>query len=354
MIKYLIGKLIYGFLVILGVVHVVFFLFHALPGDPVEMMAGPQSNNRIREKIRTEMGLDQPLSMQFLHYLNDLSPLSVHRHSPEAQHKYNYTPLASWGSERVFVLKRPFLRRSFQSNRRVDEIVWENLLGTFWLTLTAMFFATITGVGLGVLSALGKGSWYDHTIISISVLGMSIPSFIVAISLAMLFGYYWSHFTGLELTGSLWVNSPLHGRQLQLKNLILPALALSVRPLALIVQLTRNSMIEVLSQDYIRTAYAKGLNRRRIILFHALRNALNPVTTAVSGWLASLMAGAFFVEYVFSWKGIGLKTIQAVNQLDFPVIMGATLSIAAIFVMVNFLMDLIYAWLDPKVRGRLQ
>ena len=135
-----------------------------------------------------------------------------------------------------------------------------------------------------------------------------------------------------------------------LRNLLLPAVALGIRPLAIITQLTRSSMLDVLGQDYIRTARAKGLSQMATVLHHALRNALNPVVTAVSGWLASLMAGAFFIEYIFNWKGLGTVTLRAVENLDFPVVMGATLFVAALFVVINIAVDVLYAVLDPRVK----
>jgi peptide/nickel transport system permease protein len=183
-----------------------------------------------------------------------------------------------------------------------------------------------------------------------SVLGVSIPSFVASIFCAILFADVLSAYTGLEITGQLWVTDAIYGRQLVLKNLILPAFTLGIRPLAIIVQLTRSSMIEVMSQDYIRTARAKGLTKNAVIFKHALKNALNPVITAVTGWLASLLAGAFFVEMVFNWKGLGLVTITAVYNLDFPVVMGATLLVAAIFVIINMFVDILYAAIDPRVR----
>jgi peptide/nickel transport system permease protein len=219
-----------------------------------------------------------------------------------------------------------------------------------WLALAAMVFASIVGILLGIIAALNQNKFIDHFFISISVFGISIPSFVSAIIIAMIFGYYLSDITGLNLTGQLWVNHPIRGRELQLQNLILPALTLGIRPLAIIVQLTRSSMLEVLSMDYIRTAYAKGLTKYQVVFKHALKNALNPVITAVSGWLASLMAGAFFVEYIFDWKGLGYTTIKAVQSLDFPVVMGITLLVATIFVVINIFVDLLYAAVDPRIR----
>jgi peptide/nickel transport system permease protein len=213
-----------------------------------------------------------------------------------------------------------------------------------------MFIATFFGVGLGVVAAVKQNSWLDHTLVTGSVLGISVPSFVSAILIAMVFGYYLSDYTGLNITGQLWVNHPIYGRTLHLENLILPAVTLGLRPMAIITQLTRSSMLEVLGQDYIRTAQAKGLRYFKVILKHALKNALNPVLTAVSGWLASLMAGAFFVELIFDWKGLGFVTLKAVQSLDFPVVMGSTLFIASIFVIINLVVDILYAALDPRVR----
>ena len=350
MLRFVAKRLGYGFLVLLGVVFVVFFLFHALPGDPVAMMAGQRTDVATRQAIEKELGLDKPLPMQFYLYLKDLSPLSIHEDTPEQQEKYEYIPLFNVSSEKVFVLKGPYLRRSFQTNKRVGDILLENLESTFWLAFAAMVFATFFGIIFGMLASLNQNSFWDHFLVVGSVLGISVPSFVSAIIIAMVFGYYLSDYTGLNLTGQLWVNHPIYGRTLHIENLILPALTLGLRPLSIIMQLTRSSMLEVLSQDYIRTARAKGLRYYRVIVKHALKNALNPVVTAVSGWLASLMAGAFFVEYIFDWKGIGFITLKAVQSLDFPVVMGATLFIALIFVLVNIVVDVFYAVLDPRVQ----
>lgn len=336
-------------LVLLGVVSVVFFLFHALPGDPVAMMAGQRTDVATRQAIEKELGLDQPLPVQFLLYLQDLAPLSVHEAGAEAQLKYDYVPLFKLGPDKVFVLKPPYLRRSFQTNKKVGEILADNMESTFWLAFAAMVFATIFGITFGVLASLKQHSFWDHFFVVGSVLGISVPSFVSAIIIAMVFGYYLSDYTGLNLTGQLWVNHPIYGRSLHLENLVLPAFTLGLRPMSIITQLTRSSMLEVLSQDYIRTARAKGLQYYQVIVKHALKNALNPVVTAVSGWLATLMAGAFFVEFIFDWKGIGFITLKAVQSLDFPVVMGATLFIALIFVVVNIMVDVVYAILDPRV-----
>jgi peptide/nickel transport system permease protein len=226
----------------------------------------------------------------------------------------------------------------------------ENIGSTFILAFFAMLLATVLGIVAGVIAALNRNKWIDHVIISLSVFGMSIPTFLSAILFAIIFGYYLSDWTGLNLTGQLWVTHPILGKQLHLKNIILPAITLGIRPLSIIVQLTRSSMLDVMSKDYIRTAKAKGLNSLNIFMRHALKNAINPVITAVTGWLASLMAGAFFVEYIFDWKGLGFVTIKAVQSLDFPVVMGSTLLIAIIFIIINIFVDILYAAVDPRIR----
>jgi ABC-type dipeptide/oligopeptide/nickel transport system permease component len=252
--------------------------------------------------------------------------------------------------EKSLVLKTPYLRRSFQSNKAVLTILLDHFTGTLWLALAAMLLAAGLGILFGVVAALKPHSWLDRALITTSVLGISVPSFVAGILIAMTFGFYWSRWTGLNLTGQLYETDPFTGRHLVLRNLLLPAFALGIRPLAVITQLTRSSMLDVLSQDYIRTARAKGQSGYRTVVGHALKNALNPVITAVSGWLASLMAGAFFIEYIFNWKGLGTVTLQAVQNLDFPIVMGATIFIAFLFVVVNIVVDVLYAVLDPRVK----
>jgi len=180
---------------------------------------------------------------------------------------------------------------------------------------------------------------------------MSLPSFFAAILIGWIFAFVLADFTGLNLTGNLYeIDNMGNGSYLQLKNLILPAFTLGIRPLAIVIQLSRNSMLDVLSQDYIRTAKAKGLSFSRIIFKHALKNSLNPVITAISGWFASLMAGVVFVEYIFGWKGLGYVIVDSLNQYDFPVIVGCVLTISIMFIIINLCVDILYAQLDPRIR----
>jgi ABC-type dipeptide/oligopeptide/nickel transport system permease component len=349
MIKYIVKRLFYGLLVLMGATVIVFFIFNVLPGDPVAMLAGQRTDVATREAIAKDLGLLEPLHTQLYLYVRDLSPLSIHEDSEKEYSKYEYKKLISVGSNNYLVLKLPYLRRSFSSGKKVSEIIWENLEGTFWLAAAAMIFATFFGILLGVLASLKQNSWLDNVMVSMSVVGISAPPFVLGAIISMVFGFYLHDYTGLNPTGNLW-EYDLEGRSIMLKNIILPAFTLGLRPLAIIVQLTRSSMLDVLSQDYIRTARAKGLPSFMIIIKHALKNALNPVITAVSGWLASLMAGAFFIEFIFDWKGLGLVTIDAVKSLDFPIVMGVTIFVAFAFIIVNIFVDLLYALVDPRVR----
>ncbi len=351
MLSFLLRRLGQGLLVLVGVAVVVFCLFNVLPGDPAALLAGQRSDVGTQAAIRADLGLDEPLPTRLLGYLNDASPVGVHRRDSAGVARYGGVALLPVGGQRAVVLKWPYLRRSFQSNEDVLKLLLGYFPGTLWLALAAMLLAAVGGVALGVAAALRPQSWLDRVLVTTSVLGISVPSFVAAILIAVTFGFYWSHWTGLSLTGQLYETNPFTGeRQLVLRNLLLPAIALGVRPLAIIMQLTRSSMLDVLSQDYIRTARAKGLSASNTVWRHALRNALNPVVTAVSGWLASLMAGAFFIEYIFNWKGLGTVTLRAVENLDFPVVMGATLFVAAIFVLINIAVDMLYALLDPRVK----
>jgi len=173
----------------------------------------------------------------------------------------------------------------------------------------------------------------------------------MGIVIAYVFGFLLSDWTGLHINGNWFDVDEITGeRKLTLHNLILPAFTLGIRPLAIITQLTRSAMLDVLNQDYIRTAYAKGLGKMQVIWKHALRNALNPVITAVTGWFAELLAGAFFVEYIFGWKGIGKVTVDALEKLDFPIVMGSVLISATFFITINILADILYGMVDPRVR----
>ncbi len=427
MLSYLLRKIAYGLVVLWGVITLVFAIFSINPGDPARMLLGQRVDEESLSKVRKELGLDLPWHRQYLLYLNDISPISLHPSEPGSGYasldpgKYSFRKIIDTGSS-TLVLKWPYLRRSFQSRKPVTEIIKEAFPGTLVLALTAIAFALVFGVAGGIVSAVYKGSFLDGFSIFAAVLGMSAPSFFSAIIISWLGGYLWAsafsmpvlpvvcalsgvllgifsksasaksmaalslgikgallgfalHLahaaffalsglslmphslafldlpgTGLNMTGSLYDVDIIEGEYLALHNLILPAITLGIRPLAVVVQLMRNSMLDVLQQDFVRTARAKGLSEFRIVVGHALRNALNPVVTAISGWFASMLAGAVFIEFVFNWKGLGLQVFTSLQNDDYPVVMGAVLVIAVSFVLINILVDLIYAWLDPRIR----
>jgi peptide/nickel transport system permease protein len=350
MFKFILHKLAYGFAVLLGVVVVVFFLFNILPSDPARMTQGQRSDVQSLEAVRKEFGLDKPVSVQFFMYINDLSPIAIHQKDSTTQAKYHYQKIFSISSSQVLAVKIPYLRRSYQTKREVTSILAQTVPNTFVLAITAMIFASIIGIILGVLAAVYKNTWIDQSAIAASILGISAPSFFAGIIIAWFFGFLLSPYTGLNMSGSLYDYDPFRGEVLVLKNLILPMLTLGLRPLAIIMQLTRSEMLDVLQKDFIRTAKAKGLSQYQIIIKHALRNALNPVVTAISGWFASLLAGSFFVEYIFGFNGLGKATVDALEYADLPVIMGSILFIALVFIIINIISDLLYALLDPRVK----
>lgn len=345
--QYIFKKFLYGLAVMGGVIIVVFLLFNVLPGDPARMTMGQRADVQSLEAVKKEFGLDKSKPAQFFLYLNDLSPLGIHEKDQQA--KYNYIKLFGVG-EQVAALKVPYLRRSYQTKRDVTTILSETVPNTFILAATAMIFATFIGIFLGILSAVNKDSWIDHAANSFAILGISAPSFFAGIIIAWLFGFVLSDYTGLNMSGSLYSYDPFEGEIMTWKNLWLPMVTLGLRPLAIIVQLTRSAMLDVLAQDYIRTAKAKGLGRNAIIYKHALKNAMNPVITAISGWFASLLAGSFFVEYIFGYNGLGRATVFALEMSDFPVVMGSILFIAFVFVVINILVDVLYAFVDPRVK----
>ena len=333
-----------------------FLLFNILPGDPARMMLDQREDSEQLAAIKAKFGFDKPLSEQYVLYLNDLSPLSLHSINPEdythlQKHDYSYTKIFSTAKKEL-VLKWPYLRTSFQNQgQSVNSIIAQTLPNTVVLAVCSIVIAMLIGVVLGTCSALFKDTWIDRLITVIGTLGMSLPSFFSAILIAWIFGFILSEYTGLNMTGSLYeVDDMGNGKYLALRNLILPAITLGIRPLGVIIQLMRGSLLEELSQDYVRTARAKGLPEGQVVRKHALRNALNPVVTAASGWFASMLAGAVFVEYIFGWNGLGKQIVESLNQLDLPVVMGAVLVIGFTFVVINILVDLIYVWLDPRLR----
>ncbi|MBL8004893.1 MAG: ABC transporter permease [Candidatus Kapabacteria bacterium] len=306
MIQFIIRKIFYSLLVLIGVITVTFFINFVLPGDPARLMLGQRADAASVESLRKQLGLDQPAFIQYFSYLGRLS--------------------------------KGDLGRSYSTNRDVLETISDRFPATALLAFTSMAVATFLGIGLGVLSSLKPQSIFDTTAMSVALLGISLPAFVVGLLIALLFGVVLDWFPISGYINKGW------------EYLTLPVITLSLRPLSIIARVTRSSMLEVLHQDYIRTAKAKGLQTSKVIVKHALRNALNPVITTVSAWFAGLLAGTFFVEYIFNWPGIGTVTLNAIEKLDYPMIQGTVLFTAVIFVAVNLIVDIIYSFVDPKVK----
>jgi len=306
MAAYIIRKLLYSVLVLYGVLTITFFINYVLPGDPARLLLGQRADIASVEALRKQLGLDRPLYEQYVHYL--------------------------W---RVL---HGDLGRSFATNRDVVETIAERIPATALLAVSSITLASILGILLGIFSALRANTWFDTTVMTTALLGISLPSFVTGLLFALLFGVLlqWLPISGYINRG--W------------EYLLLPMITLGVRPLSIIARLTRSSMLEVLHQEYIRTAKAKGLPQSTVLFKHALRNALNPVVTTVSAWFAALLAGTFFIEYIFNWPGIGTVAINAIEKLDYPVIQGVVLFTAVVFVIINLLVDIVYAFLDPKIK----
>jgi peptide/nickel transport system permease protein len=295
---------------------IIFFVMNLLP-DPARMMQGQRADLSTQAAIRHELGLDLPVWQRYVNFL---------------------TKTASGD-----------LGRSFSSNRPVWDSIKERFPATAILTISSMVIATIIGIGIGIISAVKANSWLDNISRVFALIGISVPSFVFGLLMIIAFG-------------SLLQIFPISGYVIQdnakwyefwayhWEYLALPMITLALRPISIIARVTRSSMMDVLTSDYIRTAKAKGLSARQVILRHALRNALNPVVTTVGSWLASLLVGAFCIEYIFNWPGIGALGFDAIPRSDFPTIQGTVLFAAVVFVVVNYFVDIIYAILDPKVK----
>lgn len=299
-------KLLYTLLVLLGVIVVTFFI--RPPGDPARVLLGQRADSASVAALRQQLGLDQPLPVQMAMYLGNLL--------------------------------QGDLGRSIATDRPVLDTIMERLPATALLAGTSICIATIIGILLGVFAAWKANTWIDSLTMGTSLLGISLPAFVVGLCMVLVFGVLLEWFP----------NSGYIDRGIA--YLILPMVTLAIRPLSIIARMTRSSMLDVLGQDYVRTARAKGLSYTSVFLKHALRNALNPVVTTVSAWFAGLLAGTYFIEYIFNWPGIGLAAFNAIEKLDYPMIQGTVLLTAVIFVVTNIIADALYAVLDPKVRVR--
>ena len=292
--------------VVLGVCTLVFLLIHLVPGDPVEAMLGERAQAADRAALRVALGLDLPLSEQYGRYLSGLLRLD--------------------------------LGRSFLDQRPVALILAERLPATLRLALAALGIALVIALPLGVLAARFRGSALDSAAMTLSLAGISIPNFWLGPLLILVF--------------SLWLGwTPVSGDETP-ASIILPAITLGTALAAILARMVRASMLEVLGEDYVRTARAKGLGEAAVLWRHALRNAWLPVLTVIGLQLGGLLAGAVITETVFSWPGIGSLLVDAIKARDFPVVQGCVLLISLCYVLVNALTDLAYVWIDPRIGAR--
>lgn len=349
MLKYIVKQTLYSLLVLWGVITILFVILNLLP-SPERMLSGQRTDVSSAENIRKQLGLDKTPMQRYLAYMNNLLPITLHEDTPEKQAELGYTKLFGVG-DMALVIKAPYLGRSYQRNTPVSEILAEKIPPTVILAITSIILALLLGIPFGILAALKHNRWPDDAVLSLSVFGISQPSYVVALVLAFILAVQLKEFTGLSVRAPLYDYE--NGEQIIIwSNLIIPTLALGIRPVAIIMQMTRSSMLDVMSSDYIRTAKAKGLSNFKVIGKHTLRNALNPVLTSASGWFAGLLAGSVLVETVVDYKGLGSELLDSLMFLDLPVLMGIVLFIAVVYVVVNILTDIGYAVLDPRVRHK--
>ncbi len=306
MIKYIFKNIINSLLIILGVLSVSFILTFLLPGDPAKMILGQRADEESVKAVRAELGLDKPFYLQYINFIS-----------------------------RVF---KGDLGKSYLTNRDVSETILEKIPATALLSFTAILISSFIGISIGVISSVKPYSIRDYTFIIISLLGISIPQFVLALILIYIFGAKLKAFPIAGYINNGWI------------FIVLPAIALALRPLAITARITRTSMLDELNKDYVRTARAKGISEFKVIVKHALRNALNPVVTTLSSSLAATLGGVFFIEYIFNWPGIGSLAMDSILKLDFPMIQGTILFSAVVFVIINLFVDILYAFLDPKVK----
>ena len=300
----MLSRLLTSLVTLLGVVTLVFFLIHLIPGDPVEYILGDSARPADRDALRTELGLDKPLASQYANYLGGLLRLD--------------------------------LGQSLHSKQAVTHLLLERLPATVELSVAAFLLAILIAFPLGVLAARRKGTAWDSGAMTLSLLGVSIPNFWLGPMLILLF--------------SMWLGLPPVSGMEQPGSLILPAVTLGVSLAAILARMLRSTLLEVLGEDYIRTARAKGVSEQGIVWRHALRNALLPVITLLGLQFGALLAGSVITEKVFSWPGVGLLLIDAIQQRDYPVVQGAVLLIALSYLLVNTSTDLLYRIIDPRIR----
>ncbi len=304
MINFLLRRLLFIIPVLLGITLLLFFMLRMMPGDPARVQAGINASQEDVEMIRVQMGLDQPVHIQYVSFLKRLCILD--------------------------------LGVSSRTQNPVIQEVWARLPNTIHLAFWAILLASIFGIPAGIIAAIRPYSWIDYLVTIVSLLGVSLPVFWLGIMLMIIFAVTlnWLPAAGI----GTW------------KHMVLPSVTLAAMVVALIARMTRSSMLEVLSQDYVITARSKGLKEKVVIVKHALKNALIPIVTVVGLQFGLLLGGTVLTETVFAWPGMGRLIVQSLQARDYPVIQGCILIFGLLFIMVNLLVDLTYAFVDPRIR----
>lgn len=332
MFNYIIKRLLALIPILIGVAVIVFLIVHLIPGDPAQTMLGERATDQALERLREQMGLNDPLPVQFWRYVKDLL--------------------------------RGDLGRSIMSNNPVSTELAQRFPATLELSFFAIMFAVFVGVPAGIFASINQNSWFDNLSMLIALMGVSMPIFWLGLMFIWLFAVELGWFppssrigVGLDfspITNLYVIDSILQFNFAALKDvlhhLVLPAVALGTIPMAIIARMTRSSMLEVLKKDYIRTAYAKGLKRKIVIFKHALKNAMVPIITVVGLQFGVLLGGAVMTETIFSWPGLGKYLVDAIYARDFPIVQGGILFFAGVFVIVNLIVDLSYALVDPRIQ----
>lgn len=307
--RQIVHRLLISLPALLGVLFLCFCLMQVVPADPAAIIAGPDAKAETIAAIRQELGLDRPIIVQFAEY--------------------------------IWRVMHGDLGRSIISNKMVSEEIASTMGPTLELMFAGMLFAIPIGMALGTIAAVKRGTLVDRSIMAIAVAGVSMPIFFIGLILIQYVGYKWGLLPFLGRAGPVWAGG--------LPNLILPALTLGSVLIGPIARLTRTSVLEVLGADYVRTARAKGLRERVVIVHHALRNALIPVVTLIGLQAAFLLGGAVVTETMFSWPGVGRLAVGAIISSDFPTAQGAIMILALAFLLINLLVDVLYVYLDPRV-----
>jgi len=310
MTQYIIRRILILPVVMLGVSVLVFLVLHLVPGNPAQVIAGPDAPPETVARIERELGLDKSLPEQYWRYISRVG--------------------------------QGDLGQSLRSRRPVMDDILDALPNTLQLTLVAALITPLVAIPLGVIAAAKRGSWVDSTLMLVSMLGITAPVFAVALGLMWVFGFKLDLLPISGYGGPFWTWEGF-------KSILMPAITLSVLSIAATARLTRSAMLEVLSQEYIRTARAKGLANSVVLMRHGLKNAMLPVVTVLGLQVAGLLSGAVVTETVFAWPGLGRLAVYAIDSRDFPVVQGTVLVISLIFVLVNLAVDLLYAFVDPRI-----